>query len=103
MHLVQLLLPLYDNAGARQPEALFRDVRRELTEQFGGLTTYSRAPARGLWQDDANGATEQDEIVVYEVMVERIDAAWWREYRESLERAFRQKALVVRAQEIWVL
>lgn len=100
MFLVQLLLPLYDNDGRRQPEDLFRNVRAELTERFGGLTAYSRAPARGLWQDDDTGATSQDEIVVYEVMTESVDHAWWHAFRERLERAFRQKEMIVRAQEI---
>ena len=102
MHLIQLLLPLYDNDGVRQSDDLFRRVRAELTERFGGLTAYSRAPAHGAWQDDA-GHTNLDDIVVYEVMVETIDRVWWQQYREQLERAFRQRELVVRAQEITVL
>lgn len=102
MHLIQLLLPLYDNDGVRQPDDLFRRVRTELTERFGGLTAYSRAPAHGAWQDDS-GHTNHDEIVVYEVMVDTIDHAWWNAYREQLERAFRQRELVVRAQEITLL
>lgn len=102
MHLVQLLLPLYENDGRRQPETLFRDVRDELTKRFGGLTTYSRAPARGLWKDD-DGSTDQDEIVVYEVMADALDERWWATYRAELEERFRQRALVVRAMEIRVL
>jgi len=103
MHLVQLLLPLYDNERRRQPEELFRRVRTELTERFGGLTEHTRAPARGLWQDDDTGRTRQDEIVVFEVMVDAIDHDWWRAYRAALEAAFRQKELVMRAQEIELL
>lgn len=103
MHLVQLLLPLFDNEGRRQPEEVFRRVRAELTERFGGLTEHARAPARGLWQDDATGRTNQDEIIVYEVMVAAIDGAWWKSYRETLEAAFRQKELVIRSQEIELL
>jgi hypothetical protein len=103
MQLVQLLLPLYDNDGNKQPEELFRRVRAELTARFGGLTEHTRAPARGLWQDDATGRTNQDEIVVYEVMVDAIDRAWWGRYRETLEEAFRQKEMVIRAQSIDVL
>ena len=102
MHLVQILLPLYDNDRARQPDDLFRQVRSELTELFGGLTTYSRAPARGLWQDDS-GETSQDEIVVYEVMAPELDRDWWRGFREQLEHSFRQKQIVVRSQHIELL
>jgi hypothetical protein len=96
MHLVQILLPLLDNEGRQQPDDLFRRVRTTLTDRFGGLTTYSRAPARGLWQD-GSGATSADEIVVYEVMVDTVDREWWAAYREELERAFRQKSVVLRA------
>jgi hypothetical protein len=103
MKLVQLLLPLYDNQGNRQPEELFRAVRTEITERFGGLTEHTRAPARGVWQDDDTGHTNQDDIVVYEVMVDSVDRAWWGAYREGLERAFRQKELVIRAQPIEIL
>ena len=49
MHLIQLLLPLYDNDGMQQPDDLFRRVRTELTERFGGLTAYTRAPALAAW------------------------------------------------------
>src|SRR4051812_14214805 len=103
MKLVQLLLPVYDNEGTRQAEALFRRVREELTDRFGGLTEHTRAPARGLWQDDATGRTNLDDIVVYEVMVEDIDRSWWTAYRAELEQAFRQKELIIRAQPIELL
>jgi hypothetical protein len=96
-HLVQLLLPLERPDGARFPAALYRDVTRELTERFGGVTAYNRAPASGLWEEHP-GKTEHDDIVVYEVMVDSLDAAWWSGYRRDLERRFEQDELVVRAQ-----
>ena len=101
MQLIQILLPLYDNAGEPLPGELFTQVRHELADQFGGLTTYSRAPAQGLWKDD--GETHHDDIVVFEVMTTRLDAAWWRDYRRMLETRFRQREIVVRAQEMLVL
>ena len=96
MHLVQLLLPLYGQDGERLGQALFSSVRQELVGRFGGLTAYSRAPAKGLWAD--GGGVDHDEIVVYEVMVETLDRAWWSGYRADLAKRFRQKELVVRAQ-----
>ena len=66
-HLVQLLLPLYDNAGVPIPAARFREVRDELTARFGGLTAYTRAPAEGTWKEEGT-RTSHDDIVVYEVM-----------------------------------
>ena len=101
MHLVQLLLPLLRNDGARQPQALFAEVRQELVDRFGGLTAYNRAPAQGLWNDQ--GGVERDEIVVYEVMVDDLDRAWWAAYRAGLAQRFGQKELVVRAQPVQLL
>jgi hypothetical protein len=97
MHLVQLLLPLFDGDGVRLPQQLFRTVRQELVDRFGGLTAYSRAPASGLWTENGE-KVEHDDLVVYEVMVERLDRDWWAAYREELAGRFRQRELVVRAQ-----
>lgn len=99
MHLVQLLLPLYDRTGQRFERTRYEEVTRELTERFGGLTAYARAPAKGLWEQRP-GETTQDDIVVYEVMVERLDTQWWAEYRQALETRFDQDELVVRAHAV---
>jgi hypothetical protein len=101
MHLVQILLPLYDNAGNTFAEELYGKVRRELTERFGGLTAFTRAPAHGLWKDA--GETKRDDIVVFEVMVEKLDADWWRGYRQTLETVFKQDEIVIRAQPVEIL
>jgi hypothetical protein len=101
MHLVQLLLPLYAEQGDRLSPELFAAVRQELVDRFGGLTAYSRAPAKGLWTD--GGEVERDDIVVYEVMVEDLDRSWWAGYRAELTTRMRQKELVIRAQQIELL
>lgn len=98
MYLVQLLLPLHDQDGKPFARSTYRSIRDELTDRFGGLTTYSRAPAEGLWHD--GDAVSHDDIVVYEVMVSDVDRAWWAGYRKGLERHFDQEELVVRAQQI---
>jgi hypothetical protein len=99
MHLIQLLLPLYDQAGQRFNSMLYDQVAYELTERFGGVTAYARAPARGLWEERP-GQTTLDDIVVYEVMVETVDGRWWAGYRRGLEERFAQNELVVRAHRI---
>jgi hypothetical protein len=99
LHLVQILLPLYDPQGERFPRELYGRVKDELTEKFGGLTAYARAPAEGLWEAP-HGGTQRDDIVVYEVMAEELDASWWEDYRRTLEERFRQRELVVRAHAI---
>jgi hypothetical protein len=96
MHLIELLLPLYDNTGAALPRDRFLAVRAELTERFGGLTAFTRAPAEGLWKDDGE-RTQRDDIVIYEVMVESIDREWWGGYRTRLEKQFRQERIIIRA------
>lgn len=98
MHLVQILLPLFDNDGVRLPETEFGRVREELTDRFGGLTAFTRAPAEGLWRQE--GETARDDIVVLEVMTEHVEARWWAAYRRDLERRFRQDTIVVRAQSV---
>ena len=99
IYLVQLLLPLYDNAGHAFPAAHYASTRDELTERFGGLTTYTRAPAQGLWQE-SKGPPKRDDIVVYEVMTDALDRDWWRGYRRTLERRFAQDELVIRSQAV---
>lgn len=99
MFLVQLLLPLYDNDGRGFPAEYYDSVRRTLTERFGGLTAYSRAPAQGLWSDD-EGPLKRDDIVVYEVMTDALDRGWWRAFRQQLQDQFAQEELVVRSQRI---
>ena len=102
MHLVQILLPLYDNEQNPQAADLFREVRRELTERFGGLTVYTRAPAEGMWKLNDNHTT-RDDIVIFEVMASQLDAPWWRNYRHDLESRFRQDVIVIRAQQMRLL
>ena len=99
MQLVQILLPLRGPQGHAFPHDEYSRVAEELTEQFGGMTAYTRAPASGLWQE-GDGETARDDIVVYEVMVDELDAAWWGGYRRTLEARFAQQELVVRAQDM---
>ena len=99
MHLVQLLLPLYDAAGRHFDRTLYDDVASEMTARFGGLTAYARAPAMGLWLARP-GDTRRDDVVVFEVMVEALDRQWWAQYRRALESRFAQNELVIRMHEI---
>ena len=102
MTLVQILLPLYDGERKPLPRDAFARVREELTERFGGLTAYTRSPAEGRWKQDEQHV-EADDIVVFEVMVRHLGQAWWRAYREELQRRFAQNVIIIRAQEIQVL
>jgi hypothetical protein len=101
LHLVQLLLPTRDKSGEAFAPSAFEQVSRELTERFGGVTAYNRAPAEGRWKQEAE--TELDDIVVVEVMDKNLDRNWWSDYREELQRRFRQDVVIVRAQDIELL
>jgi hypothetical protein len=101
-YLVQVLLPMADNAGRPFDPSHFATTRRELTERFGGLTAHMRAPARGVWKDD-DGSVEHDDIVIVEVMAKALDVGWWRDYRARLEARFAQDVIVVRAHQVDLL
>ena len=94
--LVQLILPVFDPRGNPVPRAHFTHVRRELTEQFGGVTAYTRAPAEGTWEDP-EGRIHRDDMVIVEVMTPTLDREWWKRYATELRSRFEQKELVVRA------
>jgi hypothetical protein len=96
MYLVQILLPLYDNQGHAFEAAEYTRLRAELADRFGGVTAYTRAPARGVWKDEA-GETSRDDIVIFEVMTRYLDRKWWTAFRKELEAHFRQESLIVRA------
>jgi hypothetical protein len=102
MYLIELFLPLADNSGAPFGQAEFEAVELELTRRFGGVTAYPRAPASGLWKA-SSARTERDELVVLEVVAESLDVDWWRNYRQQLERQFRQDELLIRTHPIEVL
>src|SRR5437868_6025494 len=96
-YLVQLLLPLYDNEGRPFEPREYVQLRSLLADRFGGVTAYTRAPARGVWKDDATGETQRDDIVIFEVMTGTLDRKWWATFRQQLEHQFRQDTVIVRA------
>ncbi len=99
--LVQVLLPLADNGGRRISHAAYTQVRNELAQRYGGVTAYTQSPAEGQWI--ARGKKIHDDIIVVEVMVKRVERAWWARYRKTLEARFRQRSIVVRAHQIELL
>ena len=96
MYQVQLLLPLYDNEGRAFARPEFARVRDELAEKFGGVTAYTRAPAEGVWKDDAGGVS-RDSVVAFEVLADTLDRDWWAAYRAALAARFRQDELMITA------
>jgi hypothetical protein len=101
MVLIQLLLPATGGSddGGRAPLA---ETRRELADRFTGVTAYLRSPAKGLWTAP-DGHTEQDDVVMVEVVTDSFDRAWWRTYAATLARRFQQQAIHVRAVPVEML
>ncbi len=94
MQLIQLFIPAAPRA-AIDIEDIIATIQREMTERHGGVTAYLNSPAKGLWSNDEG--TEEDTVIVIEVMVNSLDGAWWRQYRRKLEELLGQDELLVRA------
>jgi hypothetical protein len=98
MRLIEIFLPLTDNHGKPFEDCKFGQVRKTLTEQFGGVTAFTRAPAHGVFKDA--GKEVHDDIVIVEVMVETLDRAVWTRWRKHLEREFAQEEILIRATQV---
>ena len=101
MVLIQLLLPTNTETGADGPAPL-SETRLELAARFSGLTAYLRSPAEGLWTAP-DGQTEEDDVVMIEIVTETFDRAWWRAYAATLARRFGQDSIHVRAMRVELL
>lgn len=95
MHVVQILLPLYDNQGSAFPTGTMAAVRDRLVAKFKGVTAFTRTPAEGIWAP--HGTRIRDDVVLVEVMAEELDRAWWAGFRRELEETLRQQVIVIRA------
>src|SRR4051812_21137558 len=71
MFLVDILLPLDDDRGEPFPADYYNELAQRLTERFGGVTSFTRSPGEGRWKN--RGTTDREEIVVIEVMTEKVD------------------------------
>ena len=101
MVLIQLLLPT-SRAADGERLAPLAETRRELAERFNGLTAYLRSPAKGWWTSP-DGRTEQDDLVMVEVVTDTFDRAWWRTYAATLAARFDQESIHVRAVPVEML
>ena len=97
-YLIQLLLPLRDNEGQPYGQALFKDINASLAARFGGVTAFSRSPAKGIWINSDH--EERDDVIVVEVMAEALDRDWWLTFRQQLEISMKQAEIVVRSHAI---
>src|SRR5690349_12080135 len=95
MILIEIFLPISHSSGRRFTNEPFDLVKEEMTRQFGGVTAFTRSPAEGLWRHDAS--VEKDTSIIYEVMAQELDSAWWRNYIDLLKVRFDQEEILARA------
>jgi hypothetical protein len=93
-YLVEIFLPLADKTGVTFPTERFSQVMEELKRKFGGVTVYDRSPAKG------KTVTSSDDIVIFEVMTDDLERAWWSSCRARLEAKFAQDEVLIRAASI---
>ena len=90
MHLIQILLPLTDNAGRPYPDDLLQGIQSELSQCFGGLTAYRRAPAKGVWTR-GHPKHRRRHCGRRSDGTEHWTPHWWREFRTRLQQILRQE------------
>jgi hypothetical protein len=102
MQLVQVFVPVIWKEEPSRFASEVTQVVQELTERFGGATSYLRGAAEGRWKND-NGEVEKDEVVVIEVQVGEVSLGWWSAFQTRLERRFGQEEILVRYHEVHAL
>ncbi|MBL8596539.1 MAG: hypothetical protein JNL14_02240 [Devosia sp.] len=102
MFVVELFIPLEKPDGTAVPVNVFERIKTELTERFGGVTAHLQSPAEGAWKPEAEDVIH-DRIAIFEVMVEDVDTAWWRDYRHRLEVELDQHRILARLHQVTVL
>lgn len=100
-NLVQILLPKETGGGDPVSRQWFDALLKELTDRFGGVTSFIRSSGEGLWQNGSE--KKRDSIAVIEVMADELDQGYWRSLRERLERELMQNEIIIRAQAIQLL
>lgn len=95
MQLLQIFIPLRDNAGQQFTEKKFLDLRKELMDTFGGVTVYIQSPVSGVWKE-TSGTPINDELIIYEVMADDLDPKYCKKLKNDLERIFRQEEILMR-------
>lgn len=100
--LIQIYLPKNQLGGKPFKNEMFQKVKMELTAQFGGLTMYTRVPAKGLWKDDDKN-TVSDDILIYEIMAVSLDVEFWKKYKQKLKKRFKQEEVLIWATAISIL
>ena len=96
--LIEILVPKVTGKGQPVTKKWFETFLKELTETFGGATSFVRAPGEGLWRN--GDEPQRDVIAVVEVMADELKQDYWASLRRRLEHELSQEQIVIRAQQI---
>jgi hypothetical protein len=99
MYLIELFLLLYANNGEAFSKDAYLSIGKDMTKKFGGMTAFTRAPAKGFWQKSKEELVK-DDIIIFEVMTKKLDKEWWSNYKILLEKTFSQDDIIIRVQQI---
>lgn len=102
MFVVELFLPLERPDGTPVEPGVFERVKAQLTDRFGGVTSYLQSPAEGAWKPSSHEIIH-DRVAIFEVMVKDVDTTWWRDYRRLLEQELDQDQILARLYQVTVL
>lgn len=100
MHLIQIFVPQFIKKK-RISKKILEALAFELSQSFGGATAYLRSPALGLWKKRTK--LDREQILVFEVMVTRLQRREWAKRRLAWQKMFRQEKLLIRSLEIDIL
>lgn len=95
MYLMQIFVPYGNSADGALREEPYMNLKQELTDRFGGVTVYSRAPVKGIWKP-APGQQEADDMIIYEVLLGKPDMSYWSSLKSRLEYIFQQQEILMR-------
>ena len=102
MYQIELYLPLYNNDKKAFPTSHYESVKQNLSDKFGGITMYSRTPVIGLWKESQESIVK-DDLVIYEIISEKLDESFWQEYKFMLQSLFQQEAIIIKSSKIKLL
>ena len=94
-HLVQILVPLMTGDGEELEKDWFEALLQELTDRFGGATSFIQSPGQGHW--DSGKEIEKDSVALVEVMTVELDEDYWDQLKERLEKELSQSEIMIRA------
>lgn len=94
-HLVQILVPLMTGDDKNLEREWFERLLKELTDRFGGATSFIQSPGQGHW--DSGKEIEQDSVALVEVMTVELNEDYWGQLKARLEKELSQSEIMIRA------